>query len=60
MNRIAAEIAVEISMLFQHSDGHARPREQITRHHPGWSAADDHATRLQFFRRAHRSMVSNF
>ena len=57
MNRVAAEIAVEISMLFQHGHGHAGSGEQITSHHPGWSATHNHATRLQFLRRIHLAAV---
>jgi hypothetical protein len=53
MNRIAAEIAVEISVFFQHRDRHPGTSEQIASHHPGWSATYDDAASLQFFRRAH-------
>ena len=53
MNRIAAEIAVEIGMFFQDSYRHPSTSEQIASHHPGWSATYDHATGLQFFGRAH-------
>ncbi len=60
MNRVAAKIAIEISMLFQHGYGHTRPRKEITSHHPGWSATHDHAASLQFLRRSHLSTASNF
>jgi hypothetical protein len=60
MNRVAAKIAVEIAMLFQNGHGHAGSGEQIASHHPSWSTTHDHTTSLQFLRRAHRRMVSNF
>ena len=53
MNRVAAEIAIEIGMFLQDGYRHASAREQIAGHHPRRSAANYHATRLQFFRRAH-------
>ena len=46
MNSIAAKIAVEIGVLFEHNHGHARSREQIAGHHPRRSATHDHATCL--------------
>ena len=53
MNRVAAEIAIEIGVFFQHRHGHAGACEQVTSHHPGRSPAHDHAASLQFLRRAH-------
>jgi hypothetical protein len=41
MNRVAAEIADEIGVFFQHGYLHACPRKQITGHHPGRTAAYD-------------------
>src|SRR5437667_2571818 len=50
MNGVAAEIAIAIGVFLQHRHGYPGPREQITSHHTGRSAAYDHATSLQFFR----------
>src|SRR4051812_31893150 len=44
MNRVAAEIAVEIPMLFQDDNLHARAGQQVTGHHSGRPATDDYAT----------------
>ena len=41
MNRVAAEIAEEVGMLFEHCDAAAGAREQQARHHPRRPAADD-------------------
>jgi phage head maturation protease len=41
VNRVAAEIAKKVRMLFQHDDAAPRAREQQARHHPGWSAPND-------------------
>jgi hypothetical protein len=41
MDGVAAEIAQEIGVLFQHRDAHAGARQQIAEHHAGGSAADD-------------------
>src|SRR6478672_2261889 len=48
MNSVASEIAIEISVLFEHCHLHAGPCEQIASHHPRRSAANDHATCLNF------------
>ena len=40
---VAAEIAKEIGMLFQHHDVDARARQQEAQHHPGRPAASDGA-----------------
>jgi hypothetical protein len=48
MNRVAAEIAVEIRMLFQHRDFHAGAGQQVTGHHSRRAATDDDATRANF------------
>src|ERR1700693_389778 len=39
MDRVAAEVAQKIGVLFQHHDLHARAREQQAQHHSGRSAA---------------------
>src|SRR5438552_9888664 len=49
MNGVAAKIAVEISVFFENSDGHASSCEQITSHHTCRPAARDHAACLQYF-----------
>ena len=41
VDRVAAEIAEEVGMLFQHSDAAPGPREQQAGHHSGRPAADD-------------------
>ena len=41
MDGVAAEIAQEIGMLFEHQRLHAGAGEQQARHHPGRPAADD-------------------
>ena len=43
MDGVAAEIAQEVGMLFEHGDMHASARQQEAKHHPGRAAAD-HAT----------------
>jgi hypothetical protein len=52
MNGIAAKITKKIGMFFQNDHRHARSREQVPSHYPGWSAAGDHTARLQFFNHA--------
>jgi hypothetical protein len=49
MNRIAAEIAEEIGMLFEHDDIHPRTSQKKTGDHPGRPSARDAATRLYRF-----------
>jgi len=46
--RAAAEIAVEISVLFEHRHLHAGARQQVTGHHSRRAATDDDATRANF------------
>ena len=46
MHGIAAKIAEEVGVLFQHHDIDAGASEQVTEHHAGRAAADDAATRL--------------
>src|SRR6516164_11311181 len=41
MNRVAAKIAQEISVLLEHQDIDTRASQQETCHHPGRSAARD-------------------
>ena len=55
MNRVAAEIAVEIGVLLQHRHFHAGTRQQITGHHSRRAASDDDATRANV--RCRRSEV---
>ena len=43
MNGVAAEIAQEVGVLFQHGDGDTGARQQEAEHHPGRSAAGDAA-----------------
>src|SRR3989442_12238660 len=44
MNGVAAEIAEEIAVLFQHRDLDTGAREEVSEHHPGRSAAGDGAS----------------
>src|SRR5262245_49259118 len=48
MNGIAAKIAQEITMLFQHQDLDARTRQQVRQHHACRTAATDAATHGNF------------
>ena len=41
VDRVAAEIAEEVGVLFEHADRHAGAGEQQAGHHPGRPAADD-------------------
>jgi hypothetical protein len=43
MNRVAAKIAIEIRVLFQHDDLDAGAGEKKAGHHSGRAAADDDA-----------------
>ena len=43
MHGVAAEIAKEVLVLFQHHDVHAGARQQKAEHHAGRSAAGDAA-----------------
>ena len=43
MNRVAAEIAEEIGVFFQHQNVNARASEQKPKHHSGRAAARDAA-----------------
>ena len=51
MNSIAAKVAQEIAVLFQHQYFHAGARQQIPQHHAGRAAAGDAATHGNFLRR---------
>ncbi len=51
MNGIAAKIAQEIAVLFQHQDFNTGTRQQIAQHHAGRSAAGDAAAHGNFLRR---------
>jgi hypothetical protein len=46
MNRVAAKITQEISVLFEDDDIHAHARQQQSQHHPGRTAAGNAAARL--------------
>ena len=49
MHRIAAKVAQEVGMLFQHHDVDAGASQEKAEHHPGRSAADDAAFRRYQF-----------
>ena len=51
MNSIAAKVAQEIAVLFQHQHLDAGARQQIPQHHAGRTAAGDAAARGNFLRR---------
>ena len=51
MDRIAAEIAKEISVFLENDDIDSGPRQQEAEHHPGRPAAGDRAPRSDRFRR---------
>ena len=59
MNRIAAKIAQEIAVLFQHQDFDAGARQQIPEHHAGRPAAGDAAAHGNFLRRHGFSLTSD-
>src|SRR5205807_7834207 len=59
MNGIPAEITKEIGMFFQNDYGHARPGKQIPSHHPGRTAANDHAASLHFISHRRRNHITN-
>ena len=46
MDSIAAKVAQEVGVFFQHQRPHARAREQQSGHHAGRSAADDEHSRF--------------
>src|SRR5947209_8544327 len=48
MNRVAAKIAKEIAVFFQHRHVDSGAREQITNHHPRGSSTHYHAARSSF------------
>jgi hypothetical protein len=50
VNRVAAEIAVEICVLLEHRHVHAGAGQQVTGHHSRRPAAHDEATRLDLRR----------
>ena len=64
MNRIAAEIAQEIGVLFEHHDIHSGARQQKTRDHSGRAPARNATTGLHDFRscfvqRRHRVLFNS-
>ena len=46
MDRVAAEIAEEVRVLFEDADVAAGPGEQQAGHHARWTAADDDQVRI--------------
>ena len=50
MDRVAAKIAQEIRVFFQHHDIDARAREQEAEHNAGRTAANDATTGREIFR----------
>ena len=52
MDRVAAEVAQEIGVLFQHDDVDAGAGQQKPEHHPGRTAADDATAGLHGFHRS--------
>jgi hypothetical protein len=55
MNSVAAKIAIEIGVLFQHDDIDAGARQQKACHHSGGSAANNYTTGSNFRQRVHKS-----
>src|SRR4029079_10679890 len=51
MNGVAAKIAQEIAVLFQHQDWHVGARQQVPQHHACRAAAGDTAANGNFLRR---------
>ena len=47
MEVVAAEVAEKVGVLLQDQNLHSRPRQQVTQHHPGWTAACDTASHRQ-------------
>src|SRR5690242_12767980 len=45
MNCVTAEVAQEVSVLFEHNNVNPCPCEQKSQHHAGWSATGDTAAR---------------
>jgi len=58
MNGIAAKIAQEIAVLFQHQDFDPGARRQIPQHHAGRPAAGDAAAHGNFLRRHGLSLTN--
>src|SRR4030095_201321 len=54
MNRVAAEIAKEVGVLFQNDHLHAGAREQVTGHHSRRAATSNDAASRGIWPRAHR------
>ena len=48
MDRVAAEVAQEVRVLFENQDFDSRPRQEVSEHHPGGAAASDTTAALQF------------
>src|ERR1700760_4266051 len=57
MNGIAAEVAVEIGVLFEHGDLAAGACQQIAGHHPGRATAHNDAA-VMFHHSGHRAKRS--
>ena len=49
MHGVAAEVAQEVLVLFQHHHGHAGTRQQEAEHHPGRPAARNAAPGCDLF-----------
>ncbi len=43
MQRVTAEVPVEVGMALQQGDAHAGTGEQVSQHHPAGATADDDA-----------------
>ncbi|MFZ2995068.1 MULTISPECIES: hypothetical protein [Sphingomonadaceae] len=42
MYRVTAKVAQEVGMLLKHEGRYTSASEQKARHHPSWTAADNH------------------
>jgi hypothetical protein len=51
MDGIAAKIAQEVRMLFEHQHFDARPREEVSQHHARWPTAGNAAPDGDLLRR---------
>src|SRR5689334_22241593 len=56
MNGVAAEVAKEVAVLFEHHNRDAGTREEVANHHAGRSPADDGARGRQFSSHPARSV----
>lgn len=59
MNRVASKIPKKIAMLLKNHDLHAHARQEEGQHHPGGSAADDAATRVDLSVHANPIMANS-